>query len=224
MMNQIFAQYPLAPITTKAQLVRHLQFCHALMVATDPLLTLAGMDRKRDEEQGHALWLEQDLANLGIPTIPYDFSAAAIAGAQYYWIQHLDPRVLLGYCAVLECRTFTAAQVDMMEAILGPLPCVRFHADHDQAHGAEVLKQIDAVENEILKQWIYCNARDTASAISAVTHLRFAKEPDYERSSDGHARSGATGSDGHEPSTAYCDGLADATRDAAAGYGHIGRA
>lgn len=213
MIHDILAQYPLCPITTKAQLVRHLQFCHALMVATDPLLDLAGMDDKREEEKGHALWLEQNLANLGIPTIPYDFSAAAIAGAQYYLIRHLDPRVLLGYCAVLECRTFTAAQVDVMESILGPLPCVRFHAEHDLQHGAEVLKQIDAIENETLKQWIYCNARDTASAIAAVTHIRFAQEPRH----DGPAQP-------HEPTPAYCDGLADAAWHAATEYGHIGRA
>lgn len=207
MIHDIFAQYPLPPITTKAQLVRHLQFCHALMVATDPLLELAGMEEKREEERGHALWLEQDLANLGIPVMAYDYPAAAIAGAQYYLIRHLDPRVLLGYCAVLECRTFTTAQVEVMEAILGPLPCVRFHAEHDQAHGAEVLNQIDAIENDTLKQWIYCNARDTASAISAITHIRFAQESSH----DG-------------PPTTYCPGAPDAARPDAAGYGHSGRA
>lgn len=223
MLQEIFAQHPLPPITTKAQLVRHLQFCHSLMVATDPLLELAGMEEKRHEEKGHADWLAQDLARLGIPTVPYDYAAAAIAGSQYYFIQHLDPRVLLGYCAVLECRTFTPAQVDVMEAILGPLPCVRFHAEHDVAHGAEVLTQIEAIESETLKGWIYQNAADTASAIAAVVSIRLAQETQYERSSDGDARSVAS-ADGDEPSPAYCDGLTDATRDAAPRWGHIGRA
>lgn len=221
MIHDILAQYPLPPITTKAQLVRHLQFCHSLMVATDPLLELAGMEEKRHEEQGHALWLAEDLARLGLSTIPYDYTAAAIAGAQYYFIRHLDPLVLLGYCAVLECRTFSLAQVDVMEAILGPLPCVRFHAEHDEAHGAEVLRQIDAIENETLLGWIYRNAADTASAITTVTRIRLAQEPHHDGPDDESRRS-VTAAYGLAP--AYCDGVADATGDAAAGWGHIGRA
>jgi len=200
------------------------------MVATDPLLELAGMEEKRDEEKGHADWLAQDLARLGIQTVPYDYAAAAIAGTQYYFIQHLDPRVLLGYCAVLECRTFTPAQVDVMEAILGPLPCVRFHAEHDEAHGEEVIRQIDAIEDLTVKAWIYQNAADTACAIAAITAVRLAKESDDDRPTNGHYRSNdgntrsraSAGRD--EPAPAYCDGDADATRYAAPRYGHSGRA
>ena len=230
MIHDILAQYPLPPIQTKAQLVRHLQFCHSLMVATDPLLDLAGMEEKRDEEKGHADWLKQDLAALGIPTIPYDFTAAAIAGAQYYFIQHLDPRVLLGYCAVLECRTFTPVQVDAMEAIVGPLPCVRFHAEHDEQHGAEVLRQIDEIKNETVTGWIYRNAADTAAAITSITRIRLAQECEHDRSTDGHDQSGdadtrsRASADGDGPAPAYCDGDADATRYAAPRHWHIGRA
>jgi len=230
MIHEILAQYPLPPIQTKAQLVRHLQFCHSLMIATDPLLDLAGMEEKRDEEKGHADWLKQDLAALGIPTIPYDFTAAAIAGAQYYFIQHLDPRVLLGYCAVLECRTFTTAQVDAMEAIVGPLPCVRFHAEHDMQHGAEVLRQIDEIKNETVKGWIYRNAADTAAAITSITRIRLAQECAHDRSTDGHDQSGDADSrsrasaDGDGPASAHRDGVTDAARTATARHWHIGRA
>ena len=231
MLDHIFAQYPLPPIVTKAQLVRHLQFCHSLMVATDPLLDLAGMDEKRDEEQGHADWLARDLSALGIQTVKYDFTAAAIAGAQYYFIQHLDPRVLLGYCAVLECRTYTPAHVDEMERVIGgKLPCVRFHAEHDTEHGAEVLRQIEAIENERVKEWIYRNAADTASAITTITRIRLAEECAHDRSKDGHHQSGdgdtrsSASPDGHGRSSAYCDGVADAARTATARHWHIGRA
>lgn len=218
MIQQILAQYPLPPIHTKTQLVRHLQFCHALMVATDELLRLAGMEEKQREERGHADWLAEDLANLGIATTPYDYAAATIAGAQYYFIKHLDPRVLLGYCAVLECRTFTSVQVDAMEAVLGGvLPCVRFHAEHDLQHGNDVLEQIEQLDNSTLKAWIFRNAADTAAALSAITTIRLAEEHQ-------HGRPTEPLSDRHEPTATYRDGALYAAWDDAPEHRHYGRA
>lgn len=59
------------------------------------------------EETGHDEWVLDDLETLGykreevLKRIPSP-SAAALAGAQYYWIRHVHPVALLGFIAVLE--------------------------------------------------------------------------------------------------------------------------
>jgi hypothetical protein len=59
------------------------------------------------EETGHDEWVLDDLQTLGyrreevLKRIPPP-SAAALAGAQYYWIRHVHPVALLGFIAVLE--------------------------------------------------------------------------------------------------------------------------
>jgi hypothetical protein len=59
------------------------------------------------EEMNHDDWVLEDLNVLGfdrhevLKRIP-SASAAALVGAQYYWIQHVHPVALLGYIAVLE--------------------------------------------------------------------------------------------------------------------------
>lgn len=59
------------------------------------------------EETGHDDWVLDDLETLGfrreevLKRIPPP-SAAALAGAQYYWIRHVHPVALLGFIAVLE--------------------------------------------------------------------------------------------------------------------------
>jgi hypothetical protein len=59
------------------------------------------------EETGHDDWVLDDLETLGykreevLKRIPPP-SAAALAGAQYYWIRHVHPVAMLGFIAVLE--------------------------------------------------------------------------------------------------------------------------
>lgn len=59
------------------------------------------------EEMNHDEWVLEDLGVLGfhreevLNRIP-PATAAALAGAQYYWIQHVHAAALLGYIAVLE--------------------------------------------------------------------------------------------------------------------------
>jgi hypothetical protein len=59
------------------------------------------------EETGHDEWVLDDLETLGfkrediLKRIPSP-SAAALAGAQYYWIRHVHPVAILGFIAVLE--------------------------------------------------------------------------------------------------------------------------
>jgi len=76
---------------------------------TDPVAEgmLAYFSKHIPEETGHDEWVLDDLETLGyrreevLTRIPPP-SAAALAGAQYYWIRHVHPVALLGFIAVLE--------------------------------------------------------------------------------------------------------------------------
>src|SRR5690349_19586803 len=76
---------------------------------TDPIAEgmLAYFRKHIPEETGHDDWVLDDLETLGyqreevLKRIPSP-SAAALAGAQYYWIRHVHPVALLGFIAVLE--------------------------------------------------------------------------------------------------------------------------
>ncbi len=76
---------------------------------SDPVAAgmLAYFEKHIPEETGHDDWVLDDLETLGfrrnevLKRIPPP-SAAALAGAQYYWIRHVHPVALLGFIAVLE--------------------------------------------------------------------------------------------------------------------------
>jgi len=75
----------------------------------DPLSPgmLSYFEKHIPEETGHDDWVLDDLELLGfrrediLQRLPSP-SAAALAGAQYYWIRHVHPVALLGFIAVLE--------------------------------------------------------------------------------------------------------------------------
>lgn len=79
------------------------------IVDTDPIAEgmLAYFRKHIPEETGHDDWVLDDLELLGfrreevLQRLPPP-SAAALAGAQYYWIRHVHPVALLGFIAVLE--------------------------------------------------------------------------------------------------------------------------
>lgn len=79
------------------------------MLDSDPVAEgmLAYLRKHIPEETGHDEWVLDDLETLGykreevLKRIPSP-SAAALAGAQYYWIRHVHPVALLGFIAVLE--------------------------------------------------------------------------------------------------------------------------
>ena len=79
------------------------------MLADEPVAEglLAYLRHHIPEETGHDEWVLDDLETLGykrediLKRIPPP-SAAALAGAQYYWIRHVHPVALLGFIAVLE--------------------------------------------------------------------------------------------------------------------------
>lgn len=106
---------------------RYLCTMHAVVRASVPLM-LRALERARlldvrgdrlagplaaylrehiQEEQGHDAWLLEDIRAAG--SLPGDAlgpmpapAVAALAGPQYYWIEHHHPVTLLGYIAVLE--------------------------------------------------------------------------------------------------------------------------
>lgn len=106
------------------------------------------------EEAGHDAWVREDLARLGVsaaelvarPPSPF---AAALVGAQYFWIHHAHPVALLGYLAALEWEHPEPAWFDAVAARTG-LPteafsCYRRHAQLDPAHRAEMEALLDAL-------------------------------------------------------------------------------
>jgi hypothetical protein len=109
------------------------------------------------EEEGHLELLDRDLKTLKVERI-LDFPAAAqLAGAQYYYIEHDHPAMLLGYMLAMESGTPSLEQVAELESRFGPLECVRHHAKHDIGHAAELERQIARLE-EPLKTRVEKNA------------------------------------------------------------------
>lgn len=131
----------------------NLCFLHGTTVASEGLLEAAirklepndlnmYFSRHLDEETGHLAMLERDLTRLGVERILKFPAAAQLAGAQYYYIEHDHPAMLLGYMAALECSPLSIEQIDSLEAEHGSLPCIRHHAMHDVAHGEQLRREI----------------------------------------------------------------------------------
>lgn len=156
--------------------VAYLKFAHGIMRASGPLLAL-GYDKAEGalreyygghliEERDHADWLAEDLASLGEQPELVDHAAAAIAGAQYYYLHHVGPEPLLGYIAAMEMRPATMNDVRALEETHGKraVRTIRHHAEADIRHGdrlAEVLNE----QNEYRELILY-NAVVSAQAFS----------------------------------------------------------
>lgn len=130
-------------------LIRNMTFLYRVIVASAPLLDFAIKRsegelkayyvRHLEEEIGHDEMLLDDMRALGVETIPHDYAAAQIAGAQYYFIAHFHPALLLGYMMVLESRPFSLTQIEEVEAAHGStLTALRHHSKHDAQHLAEL--------------------------------------------------------------------------------------
>lgn len=177
MLPFIFKSCPLPPVERVEHAILNLQFMHALMVASEDLLIEAGMHEEVEEEHAHAEWLARDLKALGVTVGRYDYDAASIVGAQYYFIKHRSPLLLLGYRAALECQPMPIAQVEVWEAEIGPLSCLRHHAVHDVAHGKKIRAEIESITDAELQREIYLNTYDTVARIAGVLRARFAACP-----------------------------------------------
>lgn len=123
------------------------------------------------QELHHDDWLLDDLsvigASHGAPPGPV---IARLAGAQYYWLHHVDPVCLLGYIAVLEGNAPSAHLADYLRVVTG-LPdaafrTLRHHADVDVAHSEELAALLDRLPLTARQR-----SAVTVSALSTVGDL-----------------------------------------------------
>ena len=154
--------------------VAHLQLNHGLMLASEPLLEEALKQdlpaklkdyyaKHLEEERGHAQWLEKDINTFGVK-VKSSWSAAQIAGTQYYLIKHISPIALLGYMAAFECRQQSLNDIALLESKYGvdALKCTRYHAENDPQHSEELLTMIQMFDEPI----IYKNCDWTAKMLN----------------------------------------------------------
>ncbi len=126
------------------------------------------------EEDGHDLWLLEDLEFCGVERervarrVPYP-SAATLAGTQHFWVRHAHPVAVLGYLAVLENPASPAFLQGVAERTGLPLRAMSAHYRHaqlDVTHVAEFDEMLDGLPLEGKHIDIL-----TTSAVTAVAHL-----------------------------------------------------
>ena len=110
--------------------------------------------RHIEEEQDHDVWALEDLHNAGfdpqaiLDTMPAP-EVAQLAGAQYYWVLHHHPVMLLGYIMVLEAYPPSASQVDDIRDNSGvpetAFKTLRMHGGLDPKHGVELDELLDSL-------------------------------------------------------------------------------
>jgi hypothetical protein len=146
------AQAPQVDLHDRATFLANLSFVHQIITASEGLLAdaiTASTGDLRDyfvshlaEETGHVEWLAEDI---GASSLPLSRTAVQMAGSMYYMVKHVSPACLLGYMLVLECFPMPLEVVEELERLHGKqlLRTVRFHAEHDPDHGADLLAVID---------------------------------------------------------------------------------
>ncbi len=160
--------------------VEHLKFMYSLAFASESLIETAAKETKNQalkkyynahlkEELGHVAWFLRDLKSANIKPDAVNWYAAQIAGMQYYLIKHVSPDALLGYMASLECRPTPIKLVNALEGIYGKklLRTVRYHAEHDPKHGADLLRFVETTPN-LNQPLILENFKRTAQMIEEV--------------------------------------------------------
>lgn len=147
--------FPVVDLSRPEVFIRNLAFMHDIMIASEPLVQEAidhsegelrdYLVRHIEEERGHAAWLADDLAELGLTDWERSCAAVACAGSQYYWIKHVHPAAILGYMAVLEGYPMPLDIVAELESIHGKKPCrtLRYHAENDIEHRIDLFNMIN---------------------------------------------------------------------------------
>lgn len=145
--------------------VQYLQAQYGIVCASVPLMQTAVVALRRQsdalapilvpyferhiaEETDHDRWLLEDLARLGAPPRSVAInSVASMVGAQYYFIHHVHPVVLLGYIFALENFPPPRAAIEtaMAQHHLDPVACrtVLFHATEDPMHARDLNDLVD---------------------------------------------------------------------------------
>jgi pyrroloquinoline quinone (PQQ) biosynthesis protein C len=166
---------PRIPQLYRAYLVAY----HGILRATIPLLETArrealGCDGRAsrmlasyleshiEEEAGEDEWLLQDLEVLGVDRstvlehVPSP-NVARLVGAQYYWVQHVDPVAVLGYLAALERDPPSLELIDELIRRTGhdraAFRTLIAHAERDPGHAEELDDLLDRLELTD-RQWL----------------------------------------------------------------------
>ncbi|GAA2238172.1 MULTISPECIES: iron-containing redox enzyme family protein [Kitasatospora] len=173
------------PDSLRPRYLNYLAAMHGLIQASVPLLELAAewCDRQppgdplaaplaryfrlhAEQERGHDDWLLADLAAAGAeaPSALPPVVVAELSGAQYYWIRHHHPVVLLGYIAALEGNAPAPWLADRLAEHTGLPPAafrtLRDHAALDTGHLADLENLLDELP--------LTAAQQTAVAVSAL--------------------------------------------------------
>lgn len=170
----LFANYGLTIASAPA--MRLAARCCSPSAPDDPLKNWLAdyYSHHADEEDGHAEWILDDLASLGIPRehvlkrLPYPSVAAAV-GTQYYWMQHVHPIAYLGFIAVVEAPPDLQFLHDISQRTglpLASMSCHYRHAQLDPGHIAEFDAALDSLPLTPTLQDLI-----SVSAITTIGHL-----------------------------------------------------
>ena len=171
LLAQVAKRMPRVDLRSTAALIDNLVVAHQLIIASEQLLDfairrletgpLSAFERALlvylrehvEEERGHAAWLARDLATAGVIVAdrPLSWHAVQAVGAQYYLTLHAHPVALLGYMTALEGSPMPMADIEALEVLHGPelLRTLRFHAERDIDHCADLCRLLDAVPVEL---------------------------------------------------------------------------
>jgi hypothetical protein len=171
--NELYEFKASAPlmVTTRPNIIKNLVLNWQIMLASEDLLELAiekldvqtDFDRQlydylahhAEEEVDHAAWVADDLAEgdgVDVATMEVNETVMAMVGTQFYMINYVHPVSLLGYMACLEWFPMDPEVLDELEYQHGTelFRTMRYHAEHDLDHGADLTRIIDQVPEELM--------------------------------------------------------------------------
>lgn len=142
------------------ELIPNLIFLYHCMVASEHLLQEAagrsvhGLKyyflKHLQDERGHAEWLAEDLASIGIQVrktrIPVE--VLEMVGSVYYLIFHVDPAALLGYMQFMESGSPQRLPEWEKAYPASLLRTLKYHLEHDPAHLREINEVIGGMSSE----------------------------------------------------------------------------
>lgn len=147
-------------IQTLPQFLAYLRFLEAVMRASEDLMEEAVshstgelnlyFKAHLEEERGHAKWMARDIVSLGGEPSLIDHGAAALAGAQYYYIRHVGAWSFLGYLVAMEGNSAPVSAIAAMEKAFGEHGCrtLRYHAEHDPKHAKDLRVMIEMHDDD----------------------------------------------------------------------------
>ena len=107
-----------------------------------------------DDEQNHDVWALEDLVAAGydgnsVLAVAPSPQVANLVGAQYYWLNHHHPIMLMGYITVLEALPPSMEHIDNIRDRSGVPECAfrtfRMHGELDPGHSREIDDMLDSL-------------------------------------------------------------------------------